>query len=534
MDKLTPQLTELQLKENIDTLLKQGLKPIKVQEYVNNYSKSSDGNYVLKGQMTTTTPNMTTPENIEQQETTLNEPQKKSLIQKISDVIGGFGAGAIKGGLSTLSNIGTPIVKQLNRVMPLLPEEQIGLPKSITEPVGTAEKAGFGAEQIGEYFIPAGKAAKAEKVIDVLSKGIKSPLLSATTRVLGKAGVQGLSAGGVGLAQTGDIKEAGKIAGTAGIIRGGMGVLGETARALKIPERVYSVIFKNSKLDMRTELTSDALLDLQRKNPTKFQDFVDKGIIKTKGDIPIINDTVAEQALDKGLKGSFKNMATEVIQKSFQSEDDLQNILKNYKGTVDVSEKQFTNLLKNISQEYEDVGFGEVAKQADDLYAKITSANGKVDGLTALDLRRFLDRMRVASSFDKPVSKLSMTQANFKTLADSVRSRLSKIEGVPNIMKDYSFYIDALDDIAKEAAKRGNAQVLGMIDSLFLGGAAISNDPTSILTIGLLRRMVQSPTALTNIGQAVKSSTLGAGTSGALGVGSKEISNVVSPQSNQQ
>lgn len=202
MDKLTPQLTELQLKENIDALLKQGLQPAKVQEYVNNYSKGADGNYVLKGQ-TQITPSMVAPENIEQQETTLDEPQKKSLIQKISDVIGGFGAGAIKGGLSTLSNIGTPIVKQLNRAMPLLPEEQIGLPKSVTEPVGTAEKVGSFIEQASEYALPISKVSTAVKGLSFLP------------RLLAKSA----TAGAIGTAQSGELgKETAIAAGTEALL----------------------------------------------------------------------------------------------------------------------------------------------------------------------------------------------------------------------------------------------------------------------------------------------------------------------------
>jgi len=45
---LTNTLTDQQLKQNIDTLQQQGIANDKVQEYVNNYSQSSNGNYVLK------------------------------------------------------------------------------------------------------------------------------------------------------------------------------------------------------------------------------------------------------------------------------------------------------------------------------------------------------------------------------------------------------------------------------------------------------------------------------------------------------
>lgn len=48
MDKLTPQLNDQQLRQNIDALQKQGVPNDKVQSYVNNYTKSNDGSYTLK------------------------------------------------------------------------------------------------------------------------------------------------------------------------------------------------------------------------------------------------------------------------------------------------------------------------------------------------------------------------------------------------------------------------------------------------------------------------------------------------------
>lgn len=48
MDKLTPQLNQDQLRQNIDALQKGGMGNDKVQSYVNNYSLDKTGNYVLK------------------------------------------------------------------------------------------------------------------------------------------------------------------------------------------------------------------------------------------------------------------------------------------------------------------------------------------------------------------------------------------------------------------------------------------------------------------------------------------------------
>lgn len=48
MDQLTPTLSDIQIKQNIDALQKQGVANDKIQSYVNNYSKDPTGNYVLK------------------------------------------------------------------------------------------------------------------------------------------------------------------------------------------------------------------------------------------------------------------------------------------------------------------------------------------------------------------------------------------------------------------------------------------------------------------------------------------------------
>ncbi|OGG48465.1 hypothetical protein A3G63_01180 [Candidatus Kaiserbacteria bacterium RIFCSPLOWO2_12_FULL_52_8] len=48
MNNLTPRLTSIQIRENIDALQKGGMSNDKIQAYVNNYTKTSDGNYILK------------------------------------------------------------------------------------------------------------------------------------------------------------------------------------------------------------------------------------------------------------------------------------------------------------------------------------------------------------------------------------------------------------------------------------------------------------------------------------------------------
>lgn len=396
-------------------------------------------------------------------------------------------------------------------------------------PEGTAQKIGFGAEKLAELFLPASKIAKAEKAADLIFKG--SSFLPTASRIVTKGAINAAPTAAITAAQTGSFGEGAKAGLTAGAIRSGMAVIGEGARALHIPERLYSTIFKNSAKDMITELKSGGIANLQRTNPQRYEELVSKGIVKVGSDgAPLINDTLAEQALDRGLRGSIRNMADEVVQGALNSEDEVQTIANNYKGTVSLTEPQFPNVLKKIAAEYEDVGFGEIADEANGLARTIQESSGKVTAETAIRVKRFLDRVRIATSFDKPVVNLSTSQGNLKTLADAVRGRVNAIPGMGETMKNYSFYIDALESLAREASRRGNNQVLSLIDSLFLSGAYAGNNPIPGVTMGMLRKLLMSAPGATYLGQALKNPSLGAPSAGLLSAGSAGGQSLLSNQ----
>lgn len=489
-----------------------------------------------------------------------NQPQDSSLgfipdqtlrqpnwwESNISQPLTNFSTGFTKGGLSTLRGLGEIGTKGLGTITGFLPgvnERVIRSPynpQSLTgskivetlKPQGPAEKIGYGAEKVAEFFAPAGLASKGERAINVISQGIKSPLLAAGARIFGKAGVQALATGGIRYAQTGgDIGETAKTAATAGIFRGGLATIGEGARALHIPERLYSTIFKNSSKDMLTELKANGIEALRRSDPKKFQEFVDGGIIKVGQDGQLaINDTLAERAIDRGLRGSIRHMANETVKGTLESEAKVKAIAAGYKGKVNLPEKQFIGVLKKIGQEYQDVGFGEISNEANRLASTLKTTRGAVDAETAVSFRRFLDRVRIGSSFDRPITNLSTSQGNLKALSDAVRTRVNNIPGMGLVMKDYSFYIDALEALAKEATRRGNNQVLSLIDSIFLAGAYAGNNPIPGLTAGIARRALLSGPGVTYTGQAIQKSTVSPLFHGLISAGS---SGVLTPPTNQ-
>lgn len=455
-------------------------------------------------------------------------------VNKIADIPPNFAIGMGKGVLSTvkgLSDIGQNVARTVTRpIIGGAAEKNEGdvrfqeFVEPFITPKGNAQKAGFIAEQLAEFALPATKLAKGEMVIDALSQGVRSPLLSSGARILGKSTLQGLGAGGVRLAQTGgDVEESAKTGLTAGLARGAFATIGEGARALRIPERLYQMIFKNTAKDMVSELKADGLYKLQQTNPARFDDFVKKGIIQVEEGRPVLNETLAEQALDRGLRGSIRTMASKVVDGTLQAEDDVRRIAKTYTGTINMTEPQFKNVLKGIAQEYEDVGFGEISRQASKLANEIEHTKGNVTGEVALEIRRLLDRARIARSFEVPAGKLSLSQQNLKTLADSARERLNSIPGMGETMKDYTFYIEALESLAREAARRGNNQVLSLIDSIFLAGGFGGNNIAPGLTAGIGRRIFMSGPGLTYPASALRSGTFSPGTSAALSGGSSAL-----------
>jgi len=467
------------------------------------------------------------------------------VVRGAYDVVKDVATGVSKGGTSTilgLGNIGREIQQGLGKGIDTLtggatnleatakggvfdPESAAGMKaREIVTPEGTGEEVGYAAEQLGEYFLPAGAASKAEKAVTTATKAVTSPFLSGALRVLGTGLAQAFPAAGVKYAQTGGDEKAAFDTGVlAGATRGALQVIGEGAKAMKIPEKLYSTIFKNTKKDMLAELKANGLEKIRSADPQLYQQLVDDGVVQIgdKGK-QIVNETLAEQALARGLQGSVDSMADEVVRGTMKSEQAVRNIASTYKGTVDLPEEQFQNVLRELAQEYDNVGFGEIGKEATQLADALKATEGKVDANTALKIRRFLDKMRIAASFDKPTNKLSTAQGNLKTLADSVRQRINKIPEMGGVMKEYSFYIDALDALAAEAARSGNRQVLSLIDSVFLAGAA-GPGGAAVLPIAVISKLLRGSAGTTGLGQALEKGVAGPLMGGGIGSASGSI-----------
>jgi hypothetical protein len=458
----------------------------------------------------------------------LPKPTKTNLVTQgaVSGLkqAGQSAVGSGKGILSTLNNVSKIGQKALGGLTGGIigmfggsKPAVASLPEKLTTPT-EAQKPAFVGEQIGEFFTPSGVTSKATKALDIAADGAKLGKVGAIgVKALGRAAIEGTAAGTVRYGQTANAQQGLKAGATAGVLAGGTSLVGSVLKTARIPEWFYSKIYRTTADDMMQELKTVGTANLQKTNPDLYKNLVSSGVIKVDSTgKTILNETLAKEALDRGLKGSIKNMANEVVKNTYQMESQAQKLTATHNRPIKI-EPQYTKLLKEVADDYQDVGFGEISQKANDLLRK--TQTGSTDASTALELRRFLDGMRARASFN-PVTKLTQTQVNFKTLADTLRQRLAKeVPNLESVMNEYRFNIEALDALAKEAAKRGNREVIGLIDTVFLGSGIATNNPIIGGGLSIGRRLLNSPTGTTRVGTALNN--IGTGTkAGALVRGS--------------
>ncbi len=152
--------------------------------------------------------------------------------------------GGAKGAGSTAYNVG----RMIPGMRGMLPEQK----PAMLQPEGTAQKAGYGAEQVGEFFLPGGAVRKGMTGIQAATKalGPRLPRVAASMLNLGGRGaLEAASAGGVTMAQTGgDTQASMRNAALAGMIPLAVvpavkGVAGPVAR------KIEKVVLRATKKD---------------------------------------------------------------------------------------------------------------------------------------------------------------------------------------------------------------------------------------------------------------------------------------------
>jgi hypothetical protein len=421
--------------------------------------------------------------------------------------------GALKGVGSTLTGIDTLVrkVPGVSTALDAISPKKGGLAqdKAVVTPKGTAQKVAFGAEQLAEFLVPGGavaKGAKAAQGIKAVSK--LAPAAQTAAKVATRAGLEAVSAGAVRTAQTGSVQEGMKAGAIAGGITGAAGAVGAGLKASGLPEKLYGQIFKSSFDDMTNALRTGGIKDLQAKFPEKFKEFADAGIIKVgKGGTVQFDPTLAREALDRGLRGSLPNMANESVRKTLELELTARKLAEGFKPQLRVpSPKKYVNIFRQLQEQYTGTFMEKRGRDA----ARLAKAfeNGTVDAKTVLEARRFLDKMRIAASYRND-AKVSIPQEDFRKATDQLRGVLNKVPNMGGTMNNYRFYLEALEALAKEAQRQNNANVIGLIDAVLIGGGTGMVGIPAGLAAAVARRVTTMPAVSTGIAQKIEQGTKG-------------------------
>lgn len=370
--------------------------------------------------------------------------------------------------------------------------------------VTNRELVGSAANLVGNAVLPfAGKALNTGKLGTRIAKG------AGLGAGFGAAG--GLESGqdNAGVLLSTILGSA--VGGTIPAVGAGLKSVAKNFGPAVLPEKLYNVMFKNTSDDVFGQLRTTGIADIQKTDPELFKKAIKAGIVHLgKDGVYKIDETIAKQALDRNLRGSLETMAKSVVHTNVKSEVGVRDIVKNYKPKISVDNKKgLLNVLIGIKSDFAGQ-YNEVADK------KVINAmikqvkTGKVDATTLLDMRRLLDKQRVASTYKTVPGKINISQESYKAASNSLRSKLNSIKGVEKIMDDYAFSIEALEHIAKEATKRGNASALSLIDSILIGSGVAGGNPIAAGGLAASRKILGLPSVLTGLGQGIN--TLGRAT----------------------
>lgn len=383
----------------------------------------------------------------------------------VSDIAVGAG----KGVLSTLQGLSS-LGQRFGQTLGLLEKGEVAqIPQEYRTPEGMLQDIGFGAEQVGEFFIPIGLGTKAAAAIH------GGRFLKSATAIVGDATEYAMKRA----VQTG-----GNIEDTTGtfllslaippVIKGVGKVLQTAGKVL--PERLYSTIFKTSYEDMTAAY---------------------RAMAKGKE----LNPTLAREVLDRNLKGSAENMAVYSLKKLQDLEAILQpkvvgQVVKLPRG---LGQQEYVLLLQRISDKFQGTVFSDRAKLANNLLKSWKSNKGnEIFGDLALKTKRFIDGIRNTSSF-KTDPSLSLFQEELKKAADTLRVGLYK-SGSQELLNEERVFIQAFDDIVDFAIKKNNRNVIGLADLLAGGGGMVSGGLGQGISAAVMLRGFQQPLTLTNLG----------------------------------
>ncbi len=393
--------------------------------------------------------------------------------------IGGFLTGALKGAGSTLNTISGFGQKALNAINPMDDEPIAQISKDRVTPYGLAEKFGFGTEQVAEFFIPGGAAAKVGKAaeagiggLNLASKAGRAGNVAEKVLKLGtKIGLGAGEAAGVTAVQGGDKSDIKLAAG----LGAGLSVVakGIESALKKVPQTAWSSILKRTPTEAA-------------KNPA-----------------------LPNQAVETGLTGltrqGIANKAQEAIQSIEVTLDDLLS-----KSGAKINQAKVVGYLGDLRQSYAAIpGEQSSVKVIDNIIADLYSGfkTGKsMSALEANQLKRAIYSV-IAKSYGKGAFEIPAKVEAQKAIARGLKTEIEKvIPEAKTLNQRQAVYIQikkALDKTIARTEGKGIAGTgVGLYDLLTLGvgtgaGAATGNP---LLGLGLVagKKVAESPIVLSS------------------------------------
>lgn len=415
------------------------------------------------------------------------------VVKQLNQLGAGIGTGVGKAVLNTAKGI-LSATKNIS-VFPSLNDKAIKAIDTIRDnifqkPFENELDTGFGkvGNFVGQTAVATGLGAPISGVSNLATNAIKGTgFLPGLARTAAGASIEGL--GGFGsqfLTSGGDINQAKNAGIFAGATKGLLSGTGEILNSLGAPQGIAEKVFRTTPKEQK-------------------QIF--------RGENPI---NIAKEVVDRGIKGNVNSVAQQLIDGQSVTESSIsREFAKAGNPTITLNDpKRYIKYILDKARTLERAGATQEAKGLKYSVNAIDPITGEITANNALSLRRFLDGLRYEKTFLQPTEQLSAQQAGLSEMADHIRSQINKIGATGKYMKDYQFFIKALDKAASYASRQKNNDALGFISSYLLGEGISSANPY-LIAAGIGRRSLTTMGGATRTAQAIKN----LGKSSATGVG---------------
>ena len=199
---------------------------------------------------------------------------------------------------------------------------------------------------------------------------------------------------------------------------------------------------------------------------------------------------LAEQLLQKGLKGSDESILDQAASSLSRLEKDLQTHLKsNQKTFIDVPRlnRSFDEIVRRKSNIYGEKGI-EIVRQFKEM---LRSKGDKISLLEANQLKRDIYKELTESAFNADV--LPTNKEVLKTLASAIRHEMGNVSSrITNINSEQQFYIRMIENLERRLNQKGKLNVLGLSDTIFAGAGITAGEPLTAIGTAAIKRAVES------------------------------------------